>query len=126
MKLRIKGNSLRLRVSRSELARLINGGRIEETILFTPEDDAKLTYALEHSDTTTEMSIRYRPQEVTILLNTDEARRWPESDQIGFHCDFAVRGEVLAVLVEKDFACLDGSDADNEDAFSNPAREGPC
>jgi hypothetical protein len=34
MKLRAKGNSLRFRVSRSELSRLMQTGRIEETIQF--------------------------------------------------------------------------------------------
>ena len=31
-----------------------------------------------------------------------------------------------AVLVEKDFVCLDGRDADNEDAFENPNTGQPC
>jgi hypothetical protein len=126
MKLRIKGNSLRLRVSRSETTRLMQTGRIEETILFGAEDDAKLTYALEHSGATTELSVRYRPLEVAVMLSTEEARRWSNSDQVGFYRDIAIRGEVLAVLVEKDFACLDGSDADNEDTFENPNIETAC
>ena len=120
MKLRIKGNSLRLRVSRSDTTRLMQTGRIEETIRFGAEDDAKLTYALEHSAATTELSVRYRPLEITVMISTEEARRWSDSDQVGCYRAMAIRGEVLAVLVEKDFACLDGSDADNEDAFENP------
>jgi hypothetical protein len=40
MKLRIKGNSLRLRVSPSELARFQAGGRTEETIRFTEAAEA--------------------------------------------------------------------------------------
>lgn len=126
MKLRIKGNSLRLRILRSEMAHLIRAGRIAETVHFAPENDAKLTYALEHSAAITEMSVRYRPQEVTVMLPTVEARRWSRSDEVGFYRDFTVRGEVLAVLVEKDFACLDGSDADNEGAFENPDDEIAC
>ncbi len=108
------------------MVRLIRAGRIEEAIRFAPEDDAKLTYALEHSAAITEMSVRYRSQEVTIILTTEEALRWSDSDQVGFYRDFAVRGEVLAVLIEKDFACLDGSDADNADAFENPNLETAC
>lgn len=111
---------MRLRVSRSETDRLIQAGRIEETIQFAPQDFARLTYALEHSAAITEMSVRCRPQEVAVLLSTADARRWLESDQVGFHREFVVRGELLTVMVEKDFACLDGSDADNEDAFENP------
>lgn len=120
MKLRIKGNSLRLRVTRSETARLIETGRIEEIIRFGAEDDAKLTYALEHSAATTHLSVCYRPLEVTVMLSTGDARRWTETDQVGFYRDIDLRGEVLAVMVEKDFACLDRSDAENEDAFENP------
>ena len=53
MKLRIKGNSLRLRVSRSEFTRFLSQSRIEETIHFGPGPEAKLTYGLEstHLDT---------------------------------------------------------------------------
>jgi len=47
MKLRIKGNSLRVRVSRSEVTRLLAGDRLEETINFTPEPVANFTYALQ-------------------------------------------------------------------------------
>jgi hypothetical protein len=47
MKLRIKGNTLRLRVSRSKVPRLLSGDRLEETIHFTPEPVAKFTYALQ-------------------------------------------------------------------------------
>ena len=49
MKLRIQGNSLRLRVSPSEMTRLLEAGRIEETIHFAHGGDARLTYALEHA-----------------------------------------------------------------------------
>jgi hypothetical protein len=40
MKLRIKGNSLRYRVGRSELAKFVDSGRIEDTIYFASEQAA--------------------------------------------------------------------------------------
>lgn len=126
MKLRIKGNSLRLRTSRSETSRLIQAGRIEETIRFASGNDDKLTYALEHSGAQSRISVRYQPGEVIVILPTDEARRWAESDQVGLYCDLPVGNEVLAILIEKDFACLDGSDADNEDTFENPNQGSVC
>jgi hypothetical protein len=43
MKLRIRGNSLRLRVSRSEIARLLEGHCLEETIHFAPEESARFS-----------------------------------------------------------------------------------
>jgi len=126
MKLRIKGNSLRLRVSRSELTRLMQIGRIEETIRFAPEKDATLTYALEQSVGYEAMTVRWRPQEVAVLLPQEEARGWSEGDQVGLYCDCRVGEEILAVMVEKDFACLDGTEADNEDTFPNPNQGTVC
>jgi hypothetical protein len=68
MKLRIKGNSLRLRVSRSELVRFQAGVRIEETIHFTPAPEAKLTYALESALQPFPVTLRYGFHEVTVIL----------------------------------------------------------
>jgi uncharacterized protein DUF7009 len=126
VKLRIHGNSLRLRLSRSETARLVQAGRIEETIRFAPGKEATLTYALEHSIDHKAMSVRWRPQEVTVILPAEEAREWVEGDQVGMCCNCAVGEEMLALLVEKDFACLEGTDADNEDTFPNPNRGAIC
>jgi hypothetical protein len=121
MKLRIKGNSLRLRVSRSELTSLLSGKRIEETIRFTASPDAKLTYALDSAVQSTPINIRYGSQAVTVTLSKDRAVVWGSESEVG------VYGEVengdthlLEVSVEKDFACLDGSDEDNIDTFANP------
>ena len=122
MKLRIRGNSLRLRLSRSDLARLIGTGRIEATIRFTREDDARLTYALQCSDTVQEMSLRWRPQEITVLLPALQASHWAESDQVGISANCHAGDEVLDLLVEKDFSCLHGTEAENQDAFPNPNR----
>lgn len=122
MKLRIKGNSLRLRVSRSELARLARGNRVQETICFSAQPDAKLTYALELGESSTETTVRYEPQEVTVQIPPELARQWQSSDLVGLSntTDLGPAG-VLSILVEKDFACLDGNDADNDDTFPNPS-----
>ena len=82
MKIRIKGNSLRFRVTQSELARLIGEGRIDETIYFSPSEDSRLTYVLEHQSSSSSTSLRYRPPEVAIVLSTADLRTWGESDQI--------------------------------------------
>jgi hypothetical protein len=76
MKLRIKGNSLRLRVSRSELARFQAGGRIEETIHFTAAPEATLTCALEAALRPSPVTVRYGSREVTVILSKDRARVW--------------------------------------------------
>jgi hypothetical protein len=126
MKLRIAGNSLRLRVSQSDLARLLQSGRIEETIHFTADAGAQLSYALEQSEAYAELSVVYRPQAVTVLLPGSVARDWAEGDKVGIYGDVDAGVLRLAVIVEKDFACLDGRERDNIDTFPNPHRGAAC
>jgi len=126
MKLRIKGNSMRLRVSPSEMNRLLSDGRIEEIIHFGPEPDAKLTYALEQSASKEGITVSSRPHEVVVVLSTENARSWAEGEQVGIYGVIDVgSGEQLTVVVEKDFACLDRKEG-NEDTFANPKSAQLC
>ena len=59
MKLRIKGDSLRLRVSRSEIGRLLAGDCLEDTIHFAPEARAKFTYALQQEPSVSRPTVQY-------------------------------------------------------------------
>jgi hypothetical protein len=121
MKLRIKGNSLRLRVTRSELTRLIDTAHIEETVYFGSSEGSRLTYVLEHEPNLTGATIRYQPPEVLVVLPKSEATAWAKSGLVGIYAtvDLGPVGS-LDLIVEKDFACLDLSDADNLDTFPNP------
>jgi hypothetical protein len=49
------------------------------------------------------------------------------SDDVGVYADVALGGDrALSVAIEKDFACLDRSDAENEDTFPNPNLAAAC
>lgn len=127
MKLRINGNSLRLRVSRSELARFQSGERIEETIHFAAAPEAKLTYALEFASQSAPVKVRYESNEITVVLSEARARTWEVEGEVGVYdtLDIDSAGS-LDVIVEKDFACADGSDAENGDTFPNPHAGVTC
>lgn len=127
MKLRIKGNSLRFRVTRSEVSRLLSEGRIYEVIYFTAEEHSRLTYALERSDAVSIPQLVARPQEIAMVLPNLLAASWAEGPDIGIYhtADRGLRGS-LDLIVEKDFACLDLSDAENVDTFPNPNAEAFC
>jgi hypothetical protein len=127
MKLRIKGDSLRLRVSRSEVARLLAGDCLEETIHFAPEACAKFTYALRQEPSVSRPTVQYTENRVAVLIPADQANGWGSSDQVGIAEDISL-GNLgsLALLIEKDFACLDRSDEDNEDTFPNPNPGTTC
>jgi len=127
MKLRIKGNSLRVRVSRSEVARVLAGDCLEETVRFTPEASAKFTYALQQKPSLSRLTVQYMENRVAILIPADRANAWGTTDQVGIEEDISL-GNLgsLALLIEKDFACLDRSDNDNEDTFPNPNAGTTC
>jgi hypothetical protein len=127
MKLRIKDNTLRLRVSRSDLAQLLAAGRIDATIHFTAAQQARLTYGIEHRASTEGMTLEYQPSEVVIVVPSVQTHAWAEGEQVGMYgkC-YLGHGEHLELLVEKDFACLDLSDADNDDTFPNPGLGAAC
>ena len=127
MKLRIKGNSLRLRLTRSELERVVLGDRIEETIQFSPTEHAKLTYALESSKTSKTISVRYLPQDITVILPEEQLLIWSDVNNVGVYASVDIgKSGVLEIAIEKDFACLDGTDEDNRDTFANPHAGSVC
>ncbi len=126
MKLRIKGNSLRLRLTPSELAGLLQSGRVEETIYFAPVQSASLTYAVEHNPQASGLSIRYLPENVTIVVPSAEVERWAGSSEVGIYDTLGSDLHPLEVSIEKDFACLDKDDAENADTFPNPHQGAAC
>ena len=127
MKLRIQGNSIRLRLLRSEVTRFIEEGRIAETVRFASADQAFFTYALEHEAGAAGVEVRYKPSEAVVILPESEARSWAETERVGIYASVNIgnHGD-LAVAIEKDFACLDLSDAENHDTFPNPQIEATC
>jgi hypothetical protein len=127
MKLRIKGKSLRLRVSRSELTRLLAGDCVEETIHFAPEASAKFTYALQPEPLAKSPTVRYADGRVLVVLPADQTYVWGATDQVGIaeEINLGIMGS-LTLLIEKDFACLDRSDEDNQDTFANPHGGATC
>jgi len=127
MKVRIQGDSLRLRTSRSEVARLLAGDCIEETIHFAPQAAARLTFTLQQEPSLRTPTVHYTENRVAILIPADLAHTWGETDQVEIAEDISL-GVIgsLALLIEKDFACLDRSEEDNQDTFPNPKAGATC
>jgi len=132
MKLRIQGNSVRLRLGRSEIDRLLSTGQVREHTAFGPEPSHRLNYVLEVSDDAADVRAELRGPDLTVTLPARVARRWATSDETGIECEQdvggGVTGERLRLTIEKDFQCLhrnggaaDGAD-DEADAFPNPAK----
>ena len=122
MKLRLKDNSIRVRLLRSEVDALAGTGRIEAHTLLSPTDEGeRLAYAIEHADRYRTISVSRVDGEIRVTAPSREILEWAKSEQVGVYGEQVVFGGAsLTVAVEKDFACIDRSDADNSDTFKNP------
>lgn len=119
------GDSLRLRIAPSEMVRLMEAERIEETIHFGLKDTARLTYGLECAEVE-EIAVKHESTRVTVMLPVAMARAWAEGGDVGVYGQVSVSTGRLEIAVEKDWACLDKSEAENADTFPNPNQGANC
>jgi NOL1/NOP2/fmu family ribosome biogenesis protein len=118
MKLRIRGDSLRLRLTQVEVAALAERGRVEESIGFAAGE--RLTYAIACGGTA--LGAKLTPSGIEVTVPAERLRSWAAGDDVGLEgTQDAGEGRILRILVEKDFACLkQRPHEDDKDAFPNP------
>lgn len=117
MKIRIKGNSVRLRLSKSEVNTFASEGYIQEHTQF---GNTRFTYALKQIEAN-EMTAEYADNTITIHLPTAMANEWTKTEKVGFDTNMKLAdGNELYLLLEKDFQCLDNSIEDQSDNYENP------
>lgn len=123
MKLRIRGDSLRLRLTQGEVAALVERGRIEDSVAFGPE--TQLTYAVATRGAAGDQAVTasLAGHHLTVTAPAEVVRAWAANDEaVGLEgSQDAGSGRTLRVLVEKDFSCLkERPNEDDSDAFPNP------
>lgn len=118
MKIRIKGNSIRIRLTQTEVKNFADSGYIEEATEFMYN---KLFYALAVATNVSELSAQMIGNKITLLVPENIAQNWITTDLVGFENEFDIGNEKkLFLLVEKDFVCLDNTFEDQSDMFPNP------
>jgi len=118
VKLRILDDSVRLRLARSEVEAIARGERVEAHTTFP--DGARFVYALSSSDGTTP-SARFADGRIDIVLPHDRATAWARSNDVSIRASQRTREGALALLIEKDFECLEPRDGEEaSDRFPNP------
>ena len=116
MKLRILGDSLRLRLSQSEVERIGKEGRVEDAIHFGT-GGAALTYVLAADDAVDAPQATFNASSIVVSVPTSAVRTWVDTDQVGMSAE---QGN-LHILIEKDFKCLTPRAGEDEyDGFPNP------
>lgn len=127
MKLRIRGDTLRLRLSQGDVAILLEHREVEDAIHFAP--GRSLRYALRLDRNADAVTASYEDDRMVVHLPEARGRTWAVGAEVGVAAAQDVEpGRALSILVEKDFKCLaprPGEDA--YDGFPNPAeRHGDC
>ncbi len=119
MKLRMRGDSLRLRLTRPEVQQLAQSGSVEEHVRITP--GGVLVYRLKRVKSAATLGASFENGVVEIQVPEIVAREWCASDLVTLE-HVQPHGEVrLRIVVEKDYACLaPREDEDETDNFTHP------
>lgn len=119
MKLRIRGNSIRLRVTRGELTSIASEGGVEERVDFGP---STLHYRLVRDGAVATPQASFEDQVIEVRLPAATVDAWAKDEaQVSIDAEQAVGDGALRILVEKDFACLQPrTGEDDSDMFAHP------
>ncbi len=119
MKLRIKGNSLRIRLTKTEIANFGERGLIEDRTEFINGTD--LVYTLLRKPGIDQLEAGFSENRITVWVPEKIAGEWTTTDIVGFENKMDMgNGKHLFLLIEKDFVCLDTTFEDQSDNFVNP------
>ena len=121
MKLRILGNSVRLRVSQAEMSQIRSMGVVRQHVAFGP--GRRLTYEL-RTVAGGRVGASYDDEHIRVTLPRAVAERWQAPDEVSIRGEQELPGgESLKILVEKDFQCLvPREDEDQSGLFPNPEK----
>lgn len=116
----MRGQSVRLRLGRSEVAGLARGEAVAEVVYFGPT--AKFGCELRPLPGSEIVSHTFSDGVLLIHVPTALIGRWAMTDEVGFSEELSWgNGRTLRLLVEKDFACRDAGDESQADAYPNPS-----
>ncbi|GIU81791.1 MAG: hypothetical protein D6687_02335 [Acidobacteria bacterium] len=116
MKLRIRGNSIRLRLSQKDVERIKSEGLCEERVEF-PSGEV-FSYLLSVSKDIETPKAEFADNAIRVEISESEAKTWVETDQVGIYGECGK----IKIAVEKDFKCLVPRDEEDEDAFPHPKQ----
>jgi hypothetical protein len=85
MKLRIKGNSVRYRLTKSEVDALKLGNTISDTTSFI---DSTLTYSLAPTAAGKELTASYTDNKITVHIPEAWAKEWADTEATKTECNW--------------------------------------
>ncbi len=122
MKIRIKENSVRFRLTPTEVKKFCEEGRIEKTTQF---NSTTFVYGVKQKKIE-KLQVDFNDNTITLAVPENFAKDWDDNDVVGLeHYEDLSNGDTFFLLLEKDFACLDNTHEDQSDKYPNP-KAGKC
>lgn len=120
LKLRIRDNSIRLRLTQSEVDEVRVKGLVRGHTSFAGGN--AFSYLLESSPATVKPEAHISNNELSVRVPQRDIWQWADSDEVSIaSAQILDDGDELKILVEKDFACLAPRDGEDEsDMFPHP------
>jgi hypothetical protein len=113
MKLRLRHNSIRLRLTRSEVDRLQHSGHVQETVEFP---QTPFIFSLEAASNAERVSASFVEGRLSVAVPREQCRAWASTEEVGIDAEF----QGLSILIEKDWPCLHPSATEDADTFARP------
>ncbi len=122
MKIRIKENSVRYRLTPTEVKKFCKEGRIEKTTHF---NSTTFVYGVKQKQIEN-LQVDFNDNTITLNVPESFVKDWHDNDVVGLeHYVDLSDGTKFFLLLEKDFACLDNTHEDQSDKYPNP-NAGKC
>ena len=123
MKLRIKGDSLRFRLTQVEVRTLAERGEVADQVSFP--GGALLRYRLRIDKNTSVISAAYQNNLIEILVPQALSERWCGTDLVTLSATETTAAGELRIVLEKDWACLAPREGEDEsDHYPHPGSMG--
>lgn len=119
MKIRILGNSIRLRLTQTEVQLLAQSEKVSESTRFGPDNFFGYELVL---TTEAEIKVNFQQGKISVALPETIGRAWANGAAISLRENISTgTNSQLSVLIEKDFKCKTERVGENEDdMFPNP------
>jgi hypothetical protein len=120
LKLRVLDNSIRLRLTQTEVETVSTDGLVRGRVRFAGSNT--FDYVLESSPATVKPEAHLSNNVLTVRIPQMDIKNWVESDQVSIRSEQLLDdGDQLHILVEKDFHCLTPRDGEDEaDMYPHP------
>jgi len=120
MKIRIQGNTIRLRLTQPEIVCLGSKGLVEQSTDF--DNHSIFKYSISFSLSANEPEAGFSNGHINITIPEYTRKSWIDTNKTGIENEeYTNQGPGLKILVEKDFQCLhERKNEDESEAFPNP------